>query len=472
MVTLRSKMLSISLIFTSRLLVTVALPATSSDASLNHLDEKAGRWEALINTGLVPTLYLAAFLLAIMILHSPRPSRVTAKFHIYSYVVPAGALHHAVTLADPEIDHDSTLYQGTSTLWQVGLLLALIQSYRTREQRKGLLACHVVLLLTTGFPCIILTSCETLLPPASLFFPWAAIGCEVMAMCLTLIPYPDRLEYVTSPEPWRRGWVAEAATSATPAPSVAERQKAFSQPLTLRGLTRDYALSSPFREQRTLPLDSLIPTRPVDTGIASSSNPQTAQIDPQESRLLPDIVLTRVEYQIKSKLSKSPWGISILRWWRPELSQNKRRIEWTCSCGILLYSDYDVPTPASTRALDDLQRNLQTVAAISSNERPSAPPHEIIRNERGDSTNLASGSRESGSARQHSGASPITSTSGLKRRNDSSSRSNIQTFFELCVNTSSKLTALEEIRIKTAGGTDHIYNDFTLFSKFLQLCTP
>jgi hypothetical protein len=181
-------------------------------------------------------------------------------------------------------------------------------------------------------------------------------------------------------------------------------------------------------------------------------------------------MFSKLDYAVRRTLLAAPLGTHVIRYLRPKLPAGFRRVEWRCSCGVLLYNDYCAISRASAQALDSLECRLHanTETATSKTSNMSS-----ITSVRGEERSKSSSSRTTLSSVDFSDQLPSTTKSPARsssqRRKDDSSAANGQMFLELCVNTEPRRTVLEEIPIKTRGGISHIDNDFDLWRKSSSL---
>lgn len=237
------------------------------------------------------------------------------------------------------------------------------------------------------------------------------------------------------------------------------------------------------------PVEESLPTiEPKESATAISKDHQVSPPNPQtsnergparetysptsleltnESRFFLYATLSKFEYKIKRHLSVLPWGRRVLRYLRPKRPPGFDRIEWACSCGVLLHGDYEVASDESAEALQSLEHRLRTAASPSSDKRSSAPP----------STSTPRAGATSSSSFSTGGSSvDVTDQRSFSRQMHRRSSSEhvddeqhlqpeTRTCFELCVNTKLRRTVLEELEITTQGGHRLIYNDHKLFCK-------
>lgn len=186
----------------------------------------------------------------------------------------------------------------------------------------------------------------------------------------------------------------------------------------------------------------------------------------QESRFLHDKIFSSLDYVVQRALFAIPLGIHMIRYFRPKLPAKCKRIEWQCSCGVLLYADYRITSPASALALESLERRLRTATLSSGNDTSYTSPSTSGQSDKArgsPSSQTTMSSVDLTDLPPSATHSPDGSSS--MRQKHGSGRTNAQTLLELCVNTAPLRTVLEEILITTRGGTDHIDNDFSLFRK-------
>lgn len=187
----------------------------------------------------------------------------------------------------------------------------------------------------------------------------------------------------------------------------------------------------------------------------------------EEFRILHDKIFSRLEYMVQCVLFAIPLGVYAIRYLWPKLPAGCKRIEWQCSNGVLLYSDYHITSPESALALKSLEPRLRTNTLSSSSYTSYTSPSTPVRC---DEARRSSSSRTTMSSIDVTDS--LTSTthspdvSSSVRQNNDSSRANVQILFELCVNTEPRRTVLEELIIKTRGGTKHIDDNFALLRKF------
>jgi len=186
----------------------------------------------------------------------------------------------------------------------------------------------------------------------------------------------------------------------------------------------------------------------------------------QEYRFLHDKIFSRLDYLIQRILVAIPLGVYVIRSLRPKTPAGCMRIEWQCSCGVPLYSDYRITSRASIPTLEALGRRLRATTLSSSKDTSYTSPSISGRDDEGRSSSSSQTTMSSVDLTDL----PLSSTespdvSPPVRQRDGSVLVNSQMFLELCVNTAPERTVLEEILIRTPGGTNHIDNDFDLLRK-------
>lgn len=224
-----------------------------------------------------------------------------------------------------------------------------------------------------------------------------------------------------------------------------------------------FSLADPYVSTLTAEDTDLV----IDPAANASSNIVTTEASlekPLEYRFKADIFTRRLKVFLKRRLQSSSTGIMLLRYFRPGLRTGLTRIEWTCSCGNLLYGDYSAEPPTSARILE---AELQVCAARPAHNDASSSnsPHISSRGQV---------SSPSGSARTrsvditevHKGKMPLEESLPGDVRHPDTSSPNTCSFLELCVKTGPHVTVLEEMPIRNRDGHSIVDNDIRLFRKF------
>ena len=122
-------------------------------------------------------------------------------------------------------------------------------------------------------------------------------------------------------------------------------------------VTEDIASAAASNEQtgkkimQTL-LEHQGPVISSDVARAAHSDLSTsvASTEHVEHRFFTDTIISMLKLAFQKRLRRAPFGVTLLRFLRPALRPGFTRSERTCTCGVLLYDDYEISATSSRLA--------------------------------------------------------------------------------------------------------------------------